>query len=188
MLPITHRSQPPSNTSSAITTPHHTRLQFIEPHRPAAPEIGRSVSEPRSLLVLAGTSNTGLPDFAPHQVPPGHTAGEALSHRPRSSTSIDLMSALYPRRMLSPEEVARGRSPGPNRLGRSASMDLLSTLGGSRDDQPDESPGAVSEPDGNVEVTRRLLGLNELSGMNIRRGSRGRSRPGRGKDIRRVTS
>ena len=67
-------------------------------------------------------------------------------------------------------------------------MDLLSALSGSGVDEGADSPEAVLGPDREVEVTRRVLGLNELGGGHTRRGSRGRSRPGRGRDIRRVTS
>jgi len=184
MLPVTQRSLPASTASSAAPTPSHTRLHFFKPHRPAAPEMGRSISEPRSLVVLAETSHC-LPDFAPHQIPPSRSV-EAVQRRTRSATNAEEILGLYPRRGVHAEELQRGRSPGTQRIVRSASMDLLSSLSGGPHGA--SSSEAASEADEDVEVNHRTLGLGELGRGHSRRGSRGRSRPGRGKDIRRVTS
>ena len=197
--------QPNSRSSSAAPTPLPTRISFFEPpHRRAAPNLGRSISEPRSLIALAANASNAAdtspkPDFAPHQVPPATTSG--LRGRPRSATAIDRLSTQHSSRDSSsgdPRHVTgaagdgdRGRSPGPSRLGRSSSAGLISALihaqisesseghglgqGESATEATARNIGGAGE-NGPRAVTQLQLGLQDLlSQGTVRRGQRGRA-------------
>lgn len=203
MRPISRHSQPTSTTSSAAPTPHPPRTTFIDPHRPAAPSLGRSVSEPRSLHHLAtNTSTPSTADFAAHQLPLGLTAdGLTRIGRARSVTLLDRLSPLHarhqseddtPRPTPFPGSSRRGRSPGPSRIGgggfgRSQSAGHMPDLSTPNISEAEEEEGREEEERA---VVHRDLGLRDLIGQgSVRRGrtTRGRgSRGGRGG--RRTTS
>lgn len=184
------------STSSAASTARPTRLTFFEPHRPAAPNLGRSVSEPRSLTVL-GTdedSDSPTPDFVPHRIPTGSTAG--LRGRPRSATAVDCLSSLNrnrdsysgdPRHVTGAlEDGHRGRSPGPSPLGRTSSAGLTANLERAKINEASEASTpcmqrkSAAEADageaGKPAVTKLELGLRALMDQGrARRSRRGRS-------------
>jgi hypothetical protein len=198
MMPLSRRSLPGSTNSSALPTPLPNHTAFAEPYRPAAPNLGRSVSEPRCLALLAqhpvtaNASDRCIADFTPHQIP---TQGVHI-RRPRSATIVERMSPLHTRHASEGavvywqsllDDPTRGRSPGP------AQSTTTNDLGADvpAQDTPDISEERLAGDNGGLEVSHCDLGLRELVAQgNIRRGrsARARARGARGSSTRRRVS
>lgn len=87
-------------TRSVPITPLPADIEVTDtpntPNRPAAPNLGRSASEPRSLMQLGITEI-----FAPHQLVPGVNSSQQVARggrgRPRSATVLERLSPIHTR-------------------------------------------------------------------------------------------
>ncbi|TYJ55595.1 hypothetical protein B9479_003745 [Cryptococcus floricola] len=123
-----HHRQPPSPLSPRPTHPTRSQNTSVPnngpspyepylPHRPSAPNLGRSISEPRYLADLAATvkvdfAETQIPRYGPLIVDRLSRAGvdpSSLPHGDRPFGKARVRSATTVERLTSPWEASRGR-------------------------------------------------------------------------------
>ncbi|WVQ77332.1 hypothetical protein IAR50_007016 [Cryptococcus sp. DSM 104548] len=140
-LSLTHHQQhqPPSPLSPRPRPTHPTRSQDTSvpnrgcrydpypygatlPHRPSAPNLGRSISEPSYLADLGSTvrvdfAETQIPKYGPLIVDRLSCAGYNLAPSPRGGRPLGkgrVRSATTVERLVSPWEASRGRDREPS--------------------------------------------------------------------------
>ena len=214
MLPLNRTSQPPtpstaytffrsrqsstSLTAMPIPDPQpQSRTHPSSPARPlyptaasqepalGVPVLGRSISDPGALSLLAQTERAL---FADHQSPSG-TPGGGIRGRPRSATALDRLSALTISSEVSPDRSKadnekRSRSDSPRKgekgewpstshvRGHSVTFVNDEELSGEEVLQEDEEQSLVAETEAEMTITRVEMGLRELGnrGSRTRRG------------------
>ena len=170
MRPVGQYSLPPSAASSAAPTPL-PQAHDVEPIRPAAPGLGRSLSEPRSLAILAlqGIESQAQSDAVTRGLRGNRLRSATVTRlAPLHSraASADTLSYFTP---LS-AELERGRSPGPSAIGRSMS-------------EGDFGEGSAGRraPE-NTEVVHQTLGIGALGRVRAPRKKKGK-RSGKGDTV-----